>query len=105
LLPRFRTAHERLYGAAREARLTPVALDVLALVAYRQPATKAEVDGLRGADCGPALRLLVRIGLVAIQRGDGASREAAYGTTARFLSLFGLRNLDDLPRTQDPQRL
>jgi segregation and condensation protein B len=105
LLPRFQSMHERLYGSAREARLTPAALDVLALVAYRQPATKVEVDGLRGADCAAPLRLLVRLGLIAVQRGDAGIKEVAYGTTTRFLTLFGLRSLDDLPRTEDPQRM
>jgi segregation and condensation protein B len=105
LLPRFRGVHERLYGSTREARLSGPALDVLALVAYRQPATRQEVEGLRGSDCGSPLRQLVRLGLIAVQRGDAGRREAAYGTTPRFLKLFGLRNLDDLPRTQDVQKM
>jgi segregation and condensation protein B len=63
------------------------------------------VDSLRGSDSSGPLRLLVRLGLVAVQRGDADAREVAYATTARFLSLFGLRSLDDLPRTEDPQRL
>ena len=101
LRPRFRVVVERLYGSAREARLTPAALDVLALVAYRQPVGKNEIDSLRGAESGAALRQLVRLGLAAVQRGDAAQPEAAYRTTPRFLSVFGLRSLDDLPRTQD----
>jgi segregation and condensation protein B len=105
LLPRFRSVRERLYGSTREARLTPAARDVLALVAYRQPATRQELEALRGADCGSPLRLLVRLGLVAVQRGDASSREVCYGTTARFLSLLQLRSLDDLPRTQDLQQM
>jgi segregation and condensation protein B len=79
---------------------------VLALVAYRQPATKQEVDSLRGYDSGSLLRQLVRRGLIAIvQRADAAQREVAYGTTPRFLELFGLTNLDDLPQTEDLQKL
>jgi segregation and condensation protein B len=79
---------------------------VLALVAYRQPATKQEVETLRGADSGALLRQLVRRGLVAVlQRADADRREVAYGTTPRFLELFGLRSLDDLPQTQDLQKL
>ncbi len=106
LRPRFRRVVDRLYGSPREARLTPQALDVLALVAYRQPVTRPEVEALRGSDCGGPLRQLVRLGLVAVQRGGaGGSRDVAYSTTPRFLTLFRLRSLDDLPRTQDLQRM
>jgi segregation and condensation protein B len=106
LQSRYRPVLEKLYGTNRAARLSPAAIDVLALVAYRQPATKQEVDSLRGADSGHLLRQLVRRGLLAVvHRGDAAQREVSYGTTARFLELFRLRNLDDLPQTQDLQRL
>jgi len=102
LRPRFRVILERFQGGTREARLSPVALDTLALVAYRQPVTRQEVDSLRGGDSQAILRQLVRLGLIAVQRGR---EEAVYGTTARFLKLFGLRSLDDLPRTQDLGKL
>jgi segregation and condensation protein B len=107
LRSRFRTVLDNLAGRhQREARLSPAAIDVLSLVAYRQPATKQEVDNLRGADSGALLRQLVRRGLLAVvQRGDAEQREVSYGTTARFLELFHLRSLDDLPQTQDLQRL
>jgi segregation and condensation protein B len=106
LRSRFRGVLIKLYGTTREARLSPAAIDVLALVAYRQPVTKQEVDSLRGAESGSLLRQLVRRGLIAVvQRGDAAQREVAYGTTGRFLKLFGLTSLDDLPRTQDLQQL
>ena len=106
LKPRFRGIVERLYGTAREARLSTAAVDVLALVAYRQPATKMEIDSLRGVESGALLRQLVRRGLIAVvQRGDAERRDVAYGTTGRFLELFGLGSLEDLPRTQDLQQL
>lgn len=105
LLPRFRGVQDRLYGSAREARLSPAVLDVLALIAYRQPVSKQEVESLRGVDSGGALRQLVRLGLIAVRRGDSDQREAFYSTTARFLTLFQLRSLDDLPRTLDLQKL
>ena len=74
-------------------------MDVLAVVAYRQPVTKQEVDTVRGADSGALLRQLVRRGLVAVyQRPGGAGDEVTYGTTPRFLDLFHLASLDDLPR-------
>ena len=106
LRPRYRPVLEKIYGVAREARLSPGTVDVLALVAYRQPATKAEIDSLRGNESGSLLRQLVRRGLVAVVgRGEANQREVTYGTTVRFLELFGLRSLDDLPQTQDLQRL
>jgi segregation and condensation protein B len=106
LQSRYRPVLEKLYGTTRAARLSPAAIDALALVAYRQPATKQEIDSLRGADSGHLLRQLVRRGLVAVvRRGDSAQREVTYGTTPRFLELFRLRSLDDLPQTQDLQRL
>jgi segregation and condensation protein B len=106
LRPRYQGVREKLFGGARQARLSPAVLDVLALVAYRQPATRAEIDSLRGSNSGNLLRQLVKRGLISIvQRGDSEQREVAYGTTQRFLELFQLRSLDDLPRTQDLQKL
>jgi segregation and condensation protein B len=103
---RFRPILDKLYGCPRVARLSPAAIDVLALVAYRQPATRQEIDTLRGADCGGLLRQLIRRGLIAVShRGESGQREVTYSTTPRFLEFFGLRNLDDLPQTQDLQRL
>ena len=106
LRPRFKPVMEKLYGTTREARLSPAAIDVLSLVAYRQPATKAEIDSLRGMESGNLLRQLVRRGLIAVaNRADANHKEVAYGTTARFLELFDLRSLEDLPQTQDLQKL
>jgi len=106
LRPRFRPVLERLYGQIREARLSAPAIDVLSVVAYRQPVTKAEVDSIRGAESGALIRQLVRRSLVAVlQRGEAGRREVFYGTTPRFLELFQLGSLDDLPQTADLQRL
>lgn len=106
LRPRYRAVIDRLYGSNREARLSQQIIDVLALVAYRQPATRQEIDTFRGAESGALLRQLVRRGLIAVvQRGDANQREVAYGTTPRFLEFFSLRSLEDLPQTQDLQRL
>ena len=104
LRPAFREVRQRLTGGQREARLSPPALDTLSLVAYRQPVTRHEVDSLRGADSLALLRQLVRLGLVALGKG-GPDGEPVYSTTVRFLQLFQLRGLDDLPRTMDLQKL
>jgi segregation and condensation protein B len=106
LRPKYRGVTEKLFGGVREARLSNPAIDVLALVAYRQPATKAEIDSLRGAESGPLLRQLVRRGLIqVVYRGEANHKEVSYGTTPRFLEWFGLQSLDDLPRTHDLQQL
>ncbi|MCS6852486.1 MAG: SMC-Scp complex subunit ScpB [Gemmataceae bacterium] len=106
LRPRYRWVWERMYGGVREARLSPAAVDVLALVAYRQPISKAEIESLRGAESGHLLRQLVRRGLIAVgQRGEAGGKEVCYCTTPRFLELFGLSSLDDLPRTDDLQAI
>jgi len=103
---RYASIRERLYGGPREARLNQPALDVLSLVAYRQPVAKAEIDAARGADSGPVLRQLLRLGLLtATESGDGTSKEVRYETTARFLEVFRLRGLDDLPELGEPQRV
>jgi segregation and condensation protein B len=97
--PSFRGLRERIFGGPREARLSQPALDVLSVVAYRQPVGKAEVDAMRGTDSGALLRQLVRLGLVAVQhRAEAGHREVRYGTATRFLRLFNLASLDELPR-------
>jgi len=106
LRPRYRPVVEKLYGSVREARLSAAAIDALALVAYRQPVTKQEIDSLRGAESGPLLRQLIRRNQIAIiHRAEAEQREVSYGTTSRFLELFNLTSLDDLPRTEDLQIL
>jgi segregation and condensation protein B len=106
LKPRWRPVIDKLYGGVREARLSTSAVDVLAIVAYRQPITKAETDNFRGADSGALLRQLVRRGLIQIVPMPGAPRkEVAYATTVKFLDMFGLTSLDDLPKTHDLQQL
>jgi segregation and condensation protein B len=106
LRPDYRFVIGKLYGGMREARLSTAAVEVLAVVAYRQPVTKQEVDSLRGHESAALLRQLLRRGLIAVAgRAESGGREVRYGTTPRFLELFGLRSLDDLPETEDLQRL
>ena len=106
LRPRFRHVIDKLYGGVREARLSQAAVDVLSLVAYRQPVTKVDVDTYRGLDSGALLRQLVRRGLVQIVPIPGAkAKEVAYTTTPKFLEMFSLQSLDDLPKTHDLQQL
>jgi segregation and condensation protein B len=104
--PRYLPLVEKLQGTTREARLSPNAIDVLALVAYRQPIVKRDVDSLRGAESGALLRQLVRRGLLSVIHEESTGKgETVYRTTQRFLDLFQLRGPEDLPQTHDLQRL
>ncbi|HEX4146279.1 MAG TPA: SMC-Scp complex subunit ScpB [Pirellulales bacterium] len=92
----------RLNPAPVESRLSGPALETLAIVAYRQPVLKAEIDSLRGVDCGEIVRQLMDRDLVRmIGRARDLGRPYLYGTTKRFLRVFGLRGLDDLPRAAE----
>ena len=82
----------------RKVRLSHAALDTLAVVAYRQPITRAEIEEMRSVDCGAVIRsLLDRHLLRIVGRRDAPGRPALYGTSANFLEVFGLRSLRDLP--------
>jgi segregation and condensation protein B len=91
---------ERLAGfAAREvARVTPAALEALAIIAYRQPCTRSEIDRVRGVDSDYVIRSLLHRRLITeVGRRDTPGRPILYGTTFTFLERFGLTSLDDLP--------
>ncbi len=92
---------DRFYGRLREARLSQAAIDVLALVAYRQPLTGEKISHLRGRPSNHVLAHLVRRGLLRIERPEAERRRPHYCTTDRFLRLFNLQTLDDLPRSED----
>ena len=96
---------ERLRGPARESRLSQAAMDVLSLVAYRQPIGKSEIDAIRGVESGALLRQLLKHGLLSASRREEGGRDLLYATTSRFLTLFQLQSLDDLPQTQELERL
>lgn len=97
--PKFGRWLRRLGHVPAETRLSAPALETLAVVAYRQPVPRAEVEAVRGVSCGEILRLLMERDLVRIcGRSEELGRPYLYGTTRRFLQTFGLRGLDDLPR-------
>jgi segregation and condensation protein B len=79
-------------------RLMPASRETLAIVAYRQPIVRADIEAIRGVHCGETLRLLMEKGLIKITgRHDSLGRPVLYGTTKRFLQVFGLKSLKDLP--------
>jgi segregation and condensation protein B len=86
------------YAAREEARLTPAALEALAVIAYRQPCTRGEVERVRGVDSDYVIRSLLHRRLIAeVGRRDTPGRPALFGTTFTFLERFGLTSLDQLP--------
>lgn len=92
----------RFVKARRDDRVSPAALETLAVVAYRQPVTKAEIEAIRGVQAGPILRTLVDRGLVKVAgRSEDPGHALLYGTTRKFLDTFGLANLEDLPRDSE----
>ena len=86
------------YAAREEARLSPAALEALAVIAYRQPCTRGDVERVRGVDSDYVIRSLMhRRQVVEIGRRDTPGRPVLFGTTFTFLERFGLTSLDDLP--------
>jgi len=89
----------RLVAQKGEEKVSPAALETLAVVAYRQPVTKAEIEAIRGVQAGPMLRSLVDRGLVKVTgRAEVPGSPLLYGTTKKFLDSFGLGRIEDLPR-------
>jgi segregation and condensation protein B len=96
----------RLLHRERAVRLTRAALETLAVIAYRQPVTRAEIEHVRGVDAGPVLKSLVDRKLVRIAgHRELPGRPLVYATTKRFLEVFGLPKLDDLPTLREAEEL
>lgn len=96
--PLYADAVAALSGRRAKDRLSPAALETLAIVAYKQPVSRAEIERIRGVGVGPILRHLLEIDLVRVSgREEGLGRALLYGTTRAFLDRFGLKSLKDLP--------
>jgi segregation and condensation protein B len=92
----------QLFPAAKPARLTAPSLETLAIIAYRQPITRADVEAVRGVAVDGVLQSLMERGLVKIAgRAEVPGRPLLYETTQFFLEHFGLRNLDELPNAEE----
>jgi segregation and condensation protein B len=91
---------------ARPARLSQPALETLAIIAYRQPVTRAEVEQIRGVNVDGTMQTLTERGLVeAVGRAEVVGRPTTYGTTPMFLEYFGLRALEDLPAADELRKI
>ena len=101
-LPAFGPIVARLKGVREQGRLTQAALETLAIIAYRQPILRADLESIRGVACGEVLRSLMDRRLVKIVgRADEVGRPMLYGTTTEFLKQFGIGKLDELPNSKE----
>jgi segregation and condensation protein B len=100
--PAYASWVRQLFPAAKPARLTPPSLETLAIVAYRQPITRADVEAVRGVAVDGVLQSLMERGLVKIAgRAEVPGRPLLYETTEFFLEHFGLRDLNELPNAEE----
>lgn len=100
-LPHFGEPLKKLHQKEADAKLTKAALETLAIIAYKQPVLRADVEAIRGCACGETIRSLMEKHLVKIAgRAEEPGRPILYGTTKRFLELFGLNSTKDLPQPE-----
>lgn len=100
--PELTESIERAQLAVRPQRLSSAALETLAIIAYRQPIGRGDVEEIRGVSVGGMLRTLLERGLIeVVGRAEGLGRPLLYGTTPAFLEHFALRHLGELPRADE----
>ena len=93
---------KRFLKTAKKTKLSQAALETLAILAYKQPMTKAEIEEVRRVDCGGVLHTLLERGLIRILgRRDVVGRPIVYGTTPLFLEHFGFKSLSDMPKPEE----
>ena len=93
---------KKLLRARDDSKLSPAAMETLAIIAYKQPIIRADIESIRGVAAGEVLRSLMYKGLVKIVgRAEVLGRPMLYGTTKKFLEVFGLNTLKDLPKIED----
>jgi segregation and condensation protein B len=93
---------KKLLRARSDSKLSPAALETLAIIAYKQPVIRADVEAIRGVQVGEVIRNLMYKGLVKIVgRAEVLGRPMLYGTTRKFLEVFGLNSLKDLPKVEE----
>ena len=101
-LPEYNNWLKNLLRQRTDNKLSPAALETLAIIAYKQPIIRADVEAIRGVACGEMLRSLMYKGLVKIVgKAEVLGRPLLYGTTRKFLEVFGLNDLKDLPKAEE----
>jgi segregation and condensation protein B len=99
--PEYHSWLTRLKRTGNELRLSPAMRETLAIVAYRQPIMRADIEKVRGVHCGELLRQLMEKGLIRIAgRDTSLGRPVLYGTSRKFLQVYGLKSLKDLPQVE-----
>lgn len=92
---------DKFYGKVQQATLTPAAMEVLSIIAYRQPVDLKTIDAMRAQKSQSLASSLVRRGLVEIRRPEKSPRKVEYATTGRFLQVFGLSSIEQLPQSAE----
>lgn len=101
-LPQFAETLKKMHQKDIDAKLTQAAKETLAIIAYKQPILRADVEAIRGVACGETIRSLMEKHLVKIAgRAEEPGRPILYGTTKRFMEVFGLNSLADLPKPEE----
>ena len=96
----------KYHKTARQVRLSPAGLEVLAIVAFKQPVTRVEIDNIRGVSSAGALHTLMELNMVRLAgRSEGIGKPMLFGTTREFLLHFGLRGLGELPKPKELEEL
>lgn len=100
--PRFSLLLSRFFGVKPANKMSKTNLITLAIIAYKQPVSKTEIEKIRGVDCGRVLQKLLEQDLIRILgRREGPGKPLEYGTTKKFLKLFGLKSIQELPRLRE----
>jgi segregation and condensation protein B len=100
-LPEYADVLSSMHKSRQQSKLSAAALETLAIVAYKQPVLRADVEGIRGVACGETLKSLMERHLIKITgRAEEIGRPMLYGTTKQFLEVFGLSSLKDLPKVE-----
>jgi segregation and condensation protein B len=104
-LPEYSSTVSLLFKSRRKSRLSQAALETLAIVAYRQPISRASIEAIRGVNCDGVLTTLTERELIVISgRGEGLGRPFLYSTTTRFLEYLGLKDIRDIPDMEELEK-
>jgi len=104
-LPEFSGVVSRLFKGRKKAKLTVPALETLAIIAYKQPISRMQIEAIRGVNCDAVLATLIEREVIAISgRGEGVGKPYLYSTTKKFLEYLGLKDFGDLPTLDDLER-